>query len=515
SYTFTKPGEYEFYVDVKKNDVTVSKSCKVNVSSYWNYNASVSANSCKLGNTVNVTASSSGSNYGAKYKFVYEYNNWKQWGVIQGLSADNTVTFKPPYGGQCSIYVDVNCNGVTKTKVLKVNVHQDAVVKLSNSSATIPQGKSLYLKKESVSPSSAKITFVSSNTNVATVESNTGYIYAKSTGSATINALDSGGSTVASCAVTVIAAEPIRFAYTEPNCVSKGSTVTLYATTDTTRDAVRFYVNGTYYDVTSYTTENNIRIWSKQISTSNLATGKAISVNAYSRKNGSWSTCSAGNTSIFVTTATSPSIATCENRRVSSKGIQFIAEMEGFSASVYDDAGGTPTLGYGNVIYGGEMFYNNYTKKEGMAELVNLINETDSNGNGYSGSVNKLLVENGIKCNQYQFDALSSYSYNKGYSWATKWFADTYPERASLRAKVLGVRSKNLNSMTYAEKEAFIYDFNSAHSMASNGQCLPGLLYRRINELELFFDGDYVRSMNATQNKNSKYYKVSCSKCNL
>ena len=82
-------------------------------------------------------------------------------------------------------------------------INSSVKVSLSNSSATIPQGKSMYLKKESVSPSSAAITFVSNNTNVATVDANKGYVYAKSNGSTQIRAVDSQGKTAAICEITV------------------------------------------------------------------------------------------------------------------------------------------------------------------------------------------------------------------------------------------------------------------------------------------------------------------------
>ena len=79
-------------------------------------------------------------------------------------------------------------------------------ITLSNTSGTVAQGKTFYLKASGVS----SVSWSSSNTTVATVEN--GFVEALSPGTAVITA--SYGSSSSSCTVTVTQSQGIRTAYT-------------------------------------------------------------------------------------------------------------------------------------------------------------------------------------------------------------------------------------------------------------------------------------------------------------
>lgn len=260
----------------------------------------------------------------------------------------------------------------------------------------IPLGKTLYIAGETG--------WSSSNNSIVKVEN--GFLEAVGTGRATVT---SGGH---SRIIAVTKAEPVKIAYTSPNSAPLNSDVSFIAITDTTRTGVKFEVNGQTIYATSQEQDGETYVWT---GTCKMSTAGTFDVKTYSQKNGQWSTCDNGNTTVYVTTATDMVTTAVGNRRTSDECIRIIGEFEGYAGGqVYPDqlAGGIPTLGYGYTIASGEQFYNNLTKREAYALLVQTVNE-----GFYSTSVNKFLTNNSIKCNQRQFDALVSFTYNLGSGW--------------------------------------------------------------------------------------------------
>ena len=287
---------------------------------------------------------------------------------------------------------------------------------LSHTSGTIPKGKSYYVKA-SVSPTGTAVTWTSSNTNVATVSN--GFIYGNQPGSAVITA--KAGSKTATCNVTVTAADPVKTAYTTPNVAGIGQQVELVAVTDNTRSSVRFVVSmndGTTktLDVGNYTTENSTngnlapnytRVWKTAVTFSSPGT---YQVAVYSSTGGSSYSSTGATTSSFVVSTQEKTSSTRENRRVSDEMLALIGKWEGYSAAVYPDtlANNIPTIGYGQTFGAGALFYNNQTKTEAWAQLLNSVNGS------YTQAVNTFLANNNIKANQQNFDAMVSFSYNVG-----------------------------------------------------------------------------------------------------
>ena len=141
---------------------------------------------------------------------------------------------------------------------------------------------------------------------------------------------------------------------------------------------------------------------------------------------------------------------------ISDAGLQFIARHEGYSSSVYNDAGGYPTIGYGHLILPGENYSKGITKAQGL-KLLN------SDARNSVNIINRLVT---TPLNQNQFDALASYVFNTG----------------SLNGTRL-LRNLNAGNFTGAASEMDI--------VTSGGQVVRGLQIRRADEQNLFLYGKY------------------------
>ena len=438
-------------------------------------------------------------------------------------------------------------------------------VSISYKTVKISNGKTYFNKATS---SSATPTWTSSDTSVATVTN--GYITGVGVGKAVVTAKTSKG--VRTCVVTVDKAEAVRFAYSSPNTAAPGEVITLYAVTDKTRTAVKFNVtiSGTtkVVNATTKVADGNTYVWSGTITTSVAGTHSVV---AYSKTNSDWETCSLypgdAKTSIFVRKSSALTGTTSETRRASDKCITLISQFEGYSPCVYFDtlANNLPTLGYGRVVYVGDSFYNDMTKKEAFAYLVATVNN-----DGYTTSVNNYMSSNKLLCNQQQFDGLVSFVYNLGAyilvgdSDFLKIFkaSSTTTEGASATDAYINDSDVNIRSgpatsysslgklaygttvtllKTTAEDgwyylktssgiTGYVYaDYVTKGKLVSDGTyslnninkadlidlmlqyhhaggCVWGLLYRRVDELDMFLYGDYV-----VDGKTNKYgYKFTC-----
>ncbi len=424
-------------------------------------------------------------------------------------------------------------------------------VSISKTKATITVGKTYY----NGAASSKSIKWTSSDPSIAIVEN--GFITAISPGKAVISAKNSLGERT--CFVTVQEAEPVRFAYASPNTAYTGEEITLYAVTDTKRTDVKFEVYIGSKTVTINATEKkkdgNTYVWS---GTTTISKSGTFDVLAYAKADGDWQTCSLtpedSKTTVFVRTTKDLNTETMETRRATDDLISLIAGFEGYSSSVYFDtiANNIPTLGYGKVLYLGDSFYNDMTRNEAYAYLVQAVNN-----DGYTSSVNSYLNKYNINRNQQQFDALVSFAYNLGSNAISgdnefkKIFTAVTPvEGASDKDAYINATDVNLRSgpstsdkvittlnvgdlltliktepednwyhvKTQDGKEGYVYaDYVTKGKPSTDMEfylskidkkdftelmlqyhhagptCVMGLLYRRVDELEVFFSGDYIR----------------------
>lgn len=426
-----------------------------------------------------------------------------------------------------------------KTAACKITVKSGSSVSLSHSTATISAGKTFLARSYTDG-----VTWTSSNTKVATV--NNGYILARSEGKCVVTVSTSKGA--ATMLVTVTAAAPVRFAYSSPNCAVKNQAVTLIAITDQKRTGVRFQVtvggSTVIVNADSSAKDGNTMVWK---GTTTFSSPGTYQVKAYSQLDGKWTTCTDAATTAFVSDTNDRTTTVCTARRASDEVIRLIATFEGYISSIYDDPiTGDPTVGYGRVIFSGQQFYNTMTKNEAFAYLVQTVNN-----DGYSSSVNSLFLNNNVRFNQQQFDALVCLVYNTGSgvlsgdselrgalldchdgagSAVTYYINGTYVRirkgpgteydiikeleyntevvvlstsnsawyQVRLADGTVGYVSSDYISkrstggnldLNYVNRQNLIDKFCAYHHAA--GDCIRGLLYRRVDEMEMFFYGDY------------------------
>ena len=427
---------------------------------------------------------------------------------------------------------------------------------ISASDISISAGQSLYLT------SSYYVNWYSSNSNIATVRN--GIVETKSPGYVTISAYTGYGAST--CLLRVGEPDSIRFVYASPNSAPKNATVTFKAITDKLRTAVRFVVsNGsTSYTVnaTSKVTDGNGYIWSgsRALGISGVWTVKAYAKTASSDYA---TTPENGEGEVFVSTAGNTTTAVTGERRASDEVIKMIAEFEGFLPTVTGDSiTGDLTIGHGKVVWANDKFYNNLTRNEAYAYLVQTTNKGT-----YTSVTNEFLVSNNAKFNQRHFDALVCFAYNLGPYALTS----DYSLRSTLLSGSSGgtvksggsgtintsgvnlragagtgyaiVTTLNYNTpFTYVDGKLYSSEWykirltdgttgyvhrdyatpfggganlsnTSQYSFTQQllqyhhaaGSCYYGLLWRRVDEVEIFFYGDYV--VDGDRNKYGIYYR--------
>lgn len=490
--------------------------------------------------TLSLSASSGTIYVGNQFLIKATSNSTVSWSTSDSSVAtvsDGLVTAK----GKGTVKITAKTS--TKSATCTITVKEVTTsVSVSHATATITAGKTFLAYS-----STSSVTWSSSDTSVATV--NNGYILGVSKGQAIITVSKSGGAVT--MLVTVTDPAPIRFAYTSPNCATKNGTVNLIAITDSERTAVKFEVTvgstTKTVNATSKTADGNNYIWKGTTSFSSAGT---YNVKAYSKYGDSWSTCSDASTTAFVTASTDRNTTVCANRRASDEIINLIANYEGFISSVYaDPLTGDPTLGYGRVVYSGQQFYNNLTKTEAYAYLVQTVNN-----DGYATKVNSFLVNSSVKFNQQQFDALVCFVYNTGTgvlsnddelkaalldcdagssNTTTVYYINgsgvriregagtsydiikelSYGTELTILEKtssswyyvqlndgtkgyvatdyIASRTSSDSLDLNFVNKQTLINKFCQYHH--ANG-CIYGLLYRRVDEMEVFFYNDYSRN---------------------
>lgn len=523
-------------ITVKDTKSGASAKCTVTVKA-----AELPATAAPVPQTLELSAKSATVYVGCMYQILpnttatatYKTSN----ATVAGVNTAGIVTAKA--AGKTTITVSAG----GKTATCDITVKKGTAVSISHTEVSVYTGKTFLAKSMT-----SNTKWISYNPDVAEVTN--GFILGKKAGSAIICAYTATGATT--CKVTVLPSSPVRFAYTSPNCAAKGQTVTLIAITDTKRTAVKFNVTvgSTVRTVnaTSKTPDGNTLIWK---GTTSFTSAGTYNVTAYAQCNYKtiWSTCTDAETTAFVANSTNATATVCANRRASDEAINLIANYEGFISSIYDDPiTGDPTVGYGRVIYSGQQFYNAMTKNEAYAYLVQTVNN-----DGYANKVNTLLVGNKVKFNQQQFDALVSLVYNTGTGPLT---SDTQLRNALLDCSDgTGTKSYYINGsyvrirkgagtnyaiikeldyntpltvlstknsawyqvqlsdgtkgyvssdyisyrstggnydLNYVDKQTLINKFCQYHH--AGGGCIYGLLYRRVDEMEVFFYGDYSRN---------------------
>ena len=485
---------------------------------------------------------------GGKYAYSYKSSDT---GV---LTVDKNGWVKGVSAGKAK--VTVTSGSLTKTKTFTVKANSG--LSITKDSATIYAGVTLYLK------ASGSVTWKSSDTSIAKVDE--GFVHGVKKGKVIITASNSSGAR--DCVITVKSAEPVRFVYTSQNFVLLGKKVKLYAITDTKRQAVKFKLtdksgNVTWVKNATKKAKDSRYFWTAETT---MTKAGAYTIEAYSRSGSGAKFCTSngGKSTFFVSSTSDRLTTTYGERRATTALIRDIATFEGFLPKVTPDelVADTPTVGYGRVVFEGTTFYNSMTQDEAFAYLVKTVNDS-----GFTARTNKLLHDNNIKYNQPQFDALVCFAYNlgayalesddeiigilnntygkasnklKGYIngegvalrekpdtgstnlkslsayttvtlvstkvYNNSWFnvmvgnKEGYVKKGYVTRRTTSTSIRDLRNINYSK----FRDWMLARHHAS-GSCYWGLLYRRIDEVEMFMFNDY--EIDGSENKyNMRYY---------
>lgn len=444
--------------------------------------------------------------------------------------------------GKAKITAALGSASASKT----IQVKKGSSVNISLDSDSVRKNMTLLIKSKT-----SGVKWKSADTSVATVKN--GYVLGKKQGTTIIRAYTSKGAN--DCVVKVKAAEPVRYVYTSENSALLNQTIKIYAITDNTRADVKFKITDpdgvkSWITKPSKSKDGSRYLWT--VSKKFTKTGfYDIIAYAHTASNKTWKTTDGGKGRFFVTKTESRTSCYKGERLVTTKVLKHIAEYEGYFPSVYDDplVADTPTVGYGKVVYSGSKFYNSMTKKEAFADMTNDINRS-----AYTTRINEILTDRKISFNQNHFDALVDFSYNLGvycitnHSELIDTLTSTYGKASykntgyinkptvSLR-KNADADSKNLKTIkagTYVTLVSTkVYNSEWYHVKLSNGTkgyiktgqitkrttdtsvrnlknvpvktyaknflkyhhasgiCYKGLLYRRLDELEIFFFNEY------------------------
>lgn len=466
-------------------------------------------------------------------------------------SSDNTsvatVTSKGIVQAVAKGTATITVKSGTLSATKKFTVKTGSSINLSNTVSAVYATKTLYLKS-----GTSGVKWKTSDKTIATVDN--GFVYGVKKGTAVISAYTSTGSK--DCLLTVNSPEAVRFTYTSENSVLLNNTVKLYAITDTNRSDVKFkLINSSgkarwVKNPTKVTTSKRIT-WT---ASTKMTEAGVYTLKAYSRTtaSSSWTISTGGVTTFFVNASSDRNTTGYNEKRATTALLKNIASFEGYLSRVTPDAlvADTPTIGYGRVVYAGATFYNGMTKAEAFAYLAKTVNES-----GFTSRVNNLLTSNKIKFNQAQFDALVDFSYNLGaYAieydddlmavllntygkdsnklkayvsvpstplkktaddsaatlktlsanatvtlssatvYSNSWYKVTssdkkvgYVKVSDVTRRTTNTSIRDLHNTDYAKLKSNILPYHHA-----SGTCYWGLLYRRIDEIEMFYFRDYT-----------------------
>lgn len=123
-------GDYEIVVDINDNGKYITNSIPYSIVKVnWSFEGIVASPEevQQLGKPIEILVKTEGNTEGLQYKFVWQKDDWKEWGVLQSFSDKNTVTWIPETIGEYELLVDiVDRDGECQTQMIKYSVKEHA-----------------------------------------------------------------------------------------------------------------------------------------------------------------------------------------------------------------------------------------------------------------------------------------------------------------------------------------------------------------------------------------------------
>ena len=104
-----------------------------------------------IGSNCTIKVESEGDTSGLKYKFVWEKNNWSQWGSLRQFDSSNKCGWTPEVSGDVNIWVDIqDSNGTITTVHYPVSIQKESFTycSLSCNSSLIELGNTIGVKAD-------------------------------------------------------------------------------------------------------------------------------------------------------------------------------------------------------------------------------------------------------------------------------------------------------------------------------------------------------------------------------
>ena len=128
-WTTDESGTYKVSCDVIDSEGIVTKSTTCNVERFT-VDGLEAPSSARAGQGVSLKAKVSGDASGLKYKFVWQKDNWKKWGVVGGSSQDEPeATWTPDEPGDYTVTLDVIDGSKAKHATARIEVYKKYLIK--------------------------------------------------------------------------------------------------------------------------------------------------------------------------------------------------------------------------------------------------------------------------------------------------------------------------------------------------------------------------------------------------
>ena len=155
TWTPDEPGDYTVTLDVI--DGSKAKHATASIKVYKKYlikGVSLETEDggvATVGSNCTIKVESEGDTSGLKYKFVWEKNNWSQWGSLRQFDSSNKCSWTPEVSGDVNIWVDIqDSNGAITTVHYPVSIQKESFTycSLSCDSSLIELGNTIGVKAD-------------------------------------------------------------------------------------------------------------------------------------------------------------------------------------------------------------------------------------------------------------------------------------------------------------------------------------------------------------------------------